>query len=426
MTPAGPGPAGDTRASTRPAGPARPRIARTLPRGTVLGAAALAAAMTAGCGSTPAAGPTPAAVHAVRPPLVTSLTVPGGPSWAIVKMGSSAQHNDFWQLVTRAAGAAKWALATPPGVADNGGLVATPLGGPALLAGVNPSQDLRFSPLASTRDGGTHWTPGLLPAGLATVPSALAAGRGGKVIALTGRGVAELSAPGRAGWTRLTSLASLAATPAGRSCGLTGLTAAAFTAAGAPMLAGQCAHHGIAGIFTDADGRWRLTGPALPAAVAGRQLSVLQLTRSGTGITALLATVGQGGTASLLAAWAASSGHWAVSAPFPLRGSRVLATATGPGPAAAAARAGRPGAAGVVLSAGHAEYLPGPGSAWQRLPALPVHAATLVFGPGRQVNALAASGSVLTSWRLTTRAGHAAGWTRTQTMKVPVPYGSSG
>ena len=39
----------------------------------------------------------------------------------------------------------------------------------------------------------------------------------------------------------------------------------------------------------------------------------------------------------------------------------------------------------------------------------------------------AASGSILTGWRLTTRsATHAAIWARTQTMKVSVPYGSSG
>src|SRR6266487_996813 len=39
----------------------------------------------------------------------------------------------------------------------------------------------------------------------------------------------------------------------------------------------------------------------------------------------------------------------------------------------------------------------------------------------------AASGSILTGWRLTTRsATHTAIWARTQTMKVSVPYGSSG
>jgi hypothetical protein len=190
---------------------------------------ALAAILLAAiCGAVRAAAtPGAAPPGAARPSLVTSLTVPGGTSWAVVEMGGSrSQHNNFWQLVTRRAGSARWALATPPGVADNGGLVAAPLGGPALVAGFNPSQDLTFSPLASTRDRGADWTPGLLPAGLAGVPSALAAGPGGKLIALTRRGEAELSAPGGAGWKRLASLASVAATPAGRSCGLTGLTAA--------------------------------------------------------------------------------------------------------------------------------------------------------------------------------------------------------
>jgi len=50
-----------------------------------------------------------------------------------------------------------------------------------------------------------------------------------------------------------------------------------------------------------------------------------------------------------------------------------------------------------------------------------------VLGPGRQLSVLAASGSILTSWRPAARAASAGfAWTRTQTVRVPVPYGSSG
>ncbi len=394
---------------------------RTIPRSAALGAVALAAFAAASCGSKPAAGPAAATAGAVRPPLVTSLTVPGGPSWAVVEMGgSSAEHNNFWQLVTRSGAAAKWTLATPPGVADNGGLVAASLGGTALVAGFNPSQDLKFSPLATTRDGGARWTPGLLPAGLADVPSALAAGPAGKLIALTGSGEAELSAPGGAGWRRLASRKSLAATSAGRACGLAGLTAAGFTPAGVPLLAGPCTHPGVAGIFAAAGGRWQLAGPTMPAGLAGRQVNVLRLTANGHGITALLTTAASGGAASLMAAWASPSGHWALSPPLPLGGARIAATAAGTAPTHDSS--GLTSAAGIILSTGRAERIVRGGS-WQQLPALPAHAAALVLGPGRQVSALAASGSILTCWHLTT---HATIWTRAQTMKIPVPYGSSG
>jgi hypothetical protein len=37
--------------------------------------------------------------------------------------GSAAEHNNFWQLFVRPAATGKWRLATPPGVASNGGLV---------------------------------------------------------------------------------------------------------------------------------------------------------------------------------------------------------------------------------------------------------------------------------------------------------------
>jgi hypothetical protein len=410
------------------AGAARARSAR----GTSL-AAALVTVLAAGCGSTVAATGTPASPPAeIRPPLAGSLTVPGGTSWAVVDMGgSSATNENFWQLLARPAGTAKWTLATPPGVADNGGLVAASLGGPALVTGFNPSQDLKFSPLATSRDSGARWTPGLLPAGLAAAPSALAAGPGGRLIALTNRGLAETSAPGRTGWTRLASLASLAATPAGRSCGLKSLTAAAFSLSGMPLLAGECASPGVAGIFAYSGGSWHQAGPALPAALAYRRVSVLRLTTARRRTVALLTAAAPGGGASLAAAWASAGGRWALSAPLPLGGARVLSTATGTAAgelsarAASAASPGPVSAAGIVLSTGRAETIADPDGNWQQLPALPAHAAALVLGPGQQISVLAPSGSILTSWRLTRARTHAVIWTKTQVLRVPVPYGSS-
>ena len=51
----------------------------------------------------------------------------------------------------------------------------------------------------------------------------------------------------------------------------------------------------------------------------------------------------------------------------------------------------------------------------------PARTATLAPGPGGGYDALAASGSVLTVWRLA-----AAAWAKAQVIDVPIQYGSSG
>ena len=51
-----------------------------------------------------------------------------------------------------------WKLVTPPGVADNGGLVASADGASSLTVAVRPSQNLAFSPLAATANGGASWS----------------------------------------------------------------------------------------------------------------------------------------------------------------------------------------------------------------------------------------------------------------------------
>jgi hypothetical protein len=90
---------------------------------------------------------------------------------------------------------------------------------------------------------------------------------------------------------------------------------------------------------------------------------------------------------------------------------------------------GSTGSAAVALTGGRAEFLPGSGggAAWQPLPALPQGRAVILALPaGGGVDALAAAGSVMTAWRLHPgQHGSAGNWTKTQTMKVPVQYGSS-
>jgi hypothetical protein len=328
--------------------------------------------------------------------------------------GSAASHNNFWQLFVRPAGSSEWKLVTPPGVADNGGLVTADAGGQSVIAGIRPSQDLTYTPLITTRDGGQAWSPaGPLDAALADVPDALAATPGtGRLLALLTNGTVKAATPGYTRWTTLASQRSLAAIPAGRRCGLTALTAAAFTPSGAPLLAGRCGRPGTVGIFAARNGTWQAAGPALPATLARQHTTVLRLTRTSNGNAALLET-GTGPDASLLAAWSTGNGgHWALSPVIRLHDAELTSASFGPGAAAA-----------VVLTGNRAETITGAGAQWRSLPALPAGTATLAPGPSGGFDALAVHRTRLTVWQL---GPGTTAWRATQVMNVPVQFGSSG
>ena len=385
-------------------------------RPALIALALAAAALTAGCGSAASSGPGPTGPvpPAGAPFLATSLVTPAG-TWAIAVMGGSvSSHNNFWQLFARPAGSTIWKLVTPPGVADNGGLVAASASAGSLITGIRPSQYLTYTPLALTHDGGQAWSPtGPLDAALAATPDALAAAPGtGRLLALLTSGAVKAAAPGYARWTTLTSQRSLAVTPAGRRCGLTGLTAVTVTPAGVPLLAGRCSRPGTAGIFAAANGTWQAAGPALPAGLDHQPATVLRLTRASHGVVALLET-GSGPGASLLAAWSVGDGvRWALSPPIRLRGAKLASASFGPD-----------GTAALVLTHGRAETSTGAGAAWRSLPALPAGTATLAPGPAGGFDALAVHRTRLTVWQL---GPGAAGWRATQAMNVPVQFGSSG
>ena len=298
-------------------------------------------------------------------------------------------------------------------MASNGGLVLASPGAGSVVAGFRPSQDLSYSPLATTHDNGTAWTPGLLDAALANVPGALAAAPGGgHLLALLASGQAELSGPGGAGWTKLATRQTLAASPAGRRCGLGSLTAAAFSPSGVPLLAGSCDRPGMAGIFAYAGGTWHPAGPSLPAAYAHQQVTVLRLTTTAGASMALLAA-GSGAAARLLAAWSTGGGaHWVLSPPLPLRGAELISASSGAG-----------GSVAVVLTGNHAHTITGPAGSWLQLPPLPAGTATLAPASVGGWDALAIHGTKLTVWQLPP--GGAA-WAVTQTINVPVEFGSSG
>jgi hypothetical protein len=369
------------------------------------------AAVTVACGSAASPAAAPASPPAL-PGLATSVVTTTGPTWAVVVMGgSAAQYNNFWQIFTRPAGSAHWRLVTPPGVASNGGFVIADGGTGSLTAGFRPSQDLVFTPLAATSDDGSAWTSGILDASLADAADALAVSDGA-LLALLSNGTVQLSASGGANWTTLTTLRSLAASAPGRQCGLRTLTGTAFTAAHAALLAGDCTHAGVTGIFAESDGAWHLAGPALAGPLARENVSVLALAPTPGGVAALLAA-GTGQGASLIGAWlAGTSSHWVMSAPLPLRGAAVTSASFGPR-----------GQAAVVLTGDQGETLAAPGGSWQSLPALPSGTATLALPvSGAAVEALAVHSATLTVWQV---ASDHSMWQSAQVIKVPIQYGSS-
>jgi hypothetical protein len=375
-------------------------------------AALLTAVMlAAGCAGAPATSPpaTPAAPPSSS--LNTSLDTAAGTWAAVVMGGSAAQDNNFWQLFIRPAGSTRWKLVTPPGTADNGGLVLAGSGGPGLVTGFRPSQDLTYTPLIQTSDGGQAWSSlNPLDAALASAPDALAVKPGsGQLLALLDGGPAEEAAPGATTWSTLASEQALAATPAGQRCGLQSLTAAAFTPSGIPALAGSCTRPGTAGIFTAGNGTWQAAGPVLPAALIRQDITVTRLTRTAQGMTALL-VAGTGPGASLLAAWYAG-GHWTLSPPLPMRGAALTSASFGPGAMVA-----------IITGANHGQITTGARSAWLPLPPLPPGTATLAPGPGGTADALAVRGGTLTIWQY---APGGTAWAKIQVISVPIPYGSS-
>jgi hypothetical protein len=322
--------------------------------------------------------------------------------------GSATSDNNFWQLFVRPAGASRWSLVTPPAVADNGGLVAAGgAGGTSMLVGFRPSQGLAFSPLAMSSDTGKNWTPGLLDAALADVPDALAVGASARVLALLRDASIEMAptpAAAAAGqWSRLTTLAALAASAPGRSCGLVGLNAVSFGRHDIPMAAGSCLRRGVAGVFAESGGSWQAAGPTLPAGFGGDQIQVLGLATMSGGDAALLLA-----GSDLLAAWWDGT-RWTVSVPVPAAGG-IAGSGFGSG-----------GSLWVLLGGGRAETIAAVGGPWRALPPAPKGTATLAPGAGGGYDALAVSGSVLTVWRLAS-----AVWAKVQVIHVPIEYGSSG
>ncbi len=376
----------------------------------------LALAGCAGTGPGPAA--TTATPPAIRAPLGTTFATTSGVV-AVVAMGTlSDPLNTFWQIFVRPEATSRWTLVTPPGVADNGGLVASPSprAGGTVIAGFEPNQDLAFSPLALSRDDGGSWSTGLVPAGLAAVPDALAASPGPGFLALLRSAGGEVvrSTGNPSVWSEVVTRHVLASSPAGMSCGVRELTAVAFDATGTALVGTSCTSSTV-GLFARAGTGWRRAGPRLPGRAGSEPTKVVRLVDA-DGMADALVAVGGGRSTSLIAMAGTDGGSWTLSAPLALgSGTRIVSTGVeaGGGFVVLASRRGR----STVLDAET-----GPGGAWRSLPLPPPGTATVAVASGGVVAALVVASTRLTDWRLDATTGT---WIKVGTLTVPIQFGSS-
>jgi hypothetical protein len=344
-------------------------------------------------------------------PLTTS-SVTATTTWATLAMGHLDDPlNTFWQLLTLSG--SRWQLATPPGVASNGGLVATAQA-TSVLAGFGASQALQFSPLARTADQGSSWQAGVLPGSLSLAPDALAQG-GGQSLALlrTAGGKVVASATDLSKWTPVITASALRRQSGAADCHLRSLTAVARTVQGSTLVGASCAAGGRAGLFTPSSNGWMSVGADIPGESSGAT-EVIRLDQTAAG-TAALVSAGSGATARLYVMSSADGlGPWTVSTGLPLDGTSLTSTGvTAAGGFVVATRRGRAAPSASVL---------GPtGSQWKSLPSPPPGTTSVTAGPGGSYDALVPVQSTLSVYQL-----GSTGWARVQRLRVDIPYGSSG
>ncbi len=353
-------------------------------------------------------------------PMVSAVSTPSN-SWITLRMGDlSDPANTFWELFHNTPGSSAWSLVTPPGVADNGGLVES-ASGASVVVGFVPSGLLRFSPLAASAHSGSSWAPAFLPGALAPLPDALAdpASPGGAIALLSG-GRALSGAADLTSWTPLVTAAALGRVSPG--CGVVGLDGATLLPGGVPLIAAGCRRGGQVGLFTRTAGTWQRAHLTLGGALRGAGTTVLRV-QSMEGTTTVLALATLGGLRFLVALWRNGAAPWTVAKPLTL-GSRasVRSTALDPAGDVAILLGGGTGSPPVAMEVT-------PAGQWMHLPRLPTRTAALALPAGAPVrsgpdiDAFTVSGDSLGVFSLTA-SGEA--WVRVQSNRIPLAYGSSG
>jgi hypothetical protein len=339
-------------------------------------------------------------------------------TWATVPVGRlSDPLNTFWQLLFKRTEARTWSNDVQrTAVATNGGilLAVTPTG--QLIAGVRPSNLLTFSPLISTNDDGDHWTNGLFTPGLSDDSTSLAIDSSGRSLAISGTGGDSevLQAKSAVGaWSLLINERQMDAQASLRACEFTSLTAVAFDE-GSPVVGGTCRLGGVLGVATFQSGHWRLDSVVAPDNLGTERFQAVFM-RSGEGdMSALFCGVEKQGSV-LVSATIGTNATVKTSPPLRLEQNAtmtsvstdmenhilVLLTSPSGDPDVEEAEAG---------------------SAWTRIPAPPLGTRLVGFVSGEGVVAMTPSLSVL---RISMLNAARTRWVPSETMDVPVQYGSS-
>jgi hypothetical protein len=325
--------------------------------------------------------------------------------------------NTFWQLLYRPSGNASWTVVTPPGVADNGGLVMTTGMLGTVAVGFEPSQNLLFSPLAVTSDHGGTWSPGLVSGSLSPDPDVLAGSDAGSSFAVVrsdgGRVLASTSDANT--WRTIVSRDVLERTHAGAACGIGQLTAVTVDPPGLPLIGGTCKSDRV-GIFSGHPGDWSLAGPRLPDQAGVVSTGVLRMVTTSSGVASLLDLNTRRGS-ELVAEWRSDAkAPWTVS-PFVSVGvhRRLVSTAVAVNGGFVVEVASRHGATSLL-------GISGPGTRWRNMGSVPPGTETVVADPDGKIDALSVDNSQLTVWELDTAS---AAWVKGQVLNVPIDYESS-
>jgi hypothetical protein len=389
-----------------------------------LGACVVTGVLLAACTSSVTAPSTSDGAPDLSTPL-TSASTSALSGWATLPMGHLDDPlNTFWQLFHLSPGSSKWQLDTPPGVASNGGLAASVAPSGTVLAGFGASQLLLFSPLATSTDQGRSWSGSVLSWALDTVPDSLAVADSGRQLALlrSGQHVAPLA--GTSGgvvsgsgdpavWSGVVSNHALSATAAGAACRVQAITAVAFLPGGSGAVVGaRCDATGRAGIFEQDRGGWVSVGPVLSGA-SGTE--VVRLSDTAAGLSVLVRE-GSESAARLVALWGsgAPGARWTESEGLPLGGATLRSTATTV-----------TGGFLILGSGGSTDRLIAAAAeptttAWQHLVPPPVGTTSVVATPSGTFDAFLPHHSTLVVEALTGQS-----WRRTQSIDVPIEYGSS-
>jgi hypothetical protein len=393
-----------------------------LRRPALLGGAVVAVTAAAiAVGLTIGGSPDKSGASADTWPLATmssSFLTPSG-SWAILPMGHLGDpSNTYWELFFRPDGRTDWTLVTPPGVADNGGLSAAADPDGSIAVVFAPNDLLTFSPFAFTSDNGRTWSAGVIPFGTAALPDVLTppAGATAQLSALDRNGSkVQVGTGAQTDWSTLYTKSGLAGSVEGRACGVGDLTA--LVASGHGELVGtSCNVPGAIGIFSGSGipGSLQFVGPRLTP--SDGQFSVLRLSWQKNRVVALVD--GRNGSVNSLYAVSGDGQptSWSVSQAFALpAGSALVSSGFGPDQTLVVETKSAAGLLGAAVAGSDG------GGSWRSLPRLPADTESVSVAADGNVDALSASLSELTDWRLTGRR-----WSKTEVLTVPIQYGSSG